>query len=52
MYGTEGSEPEKSPGQVVGEIIRDIFIGVKCIFLIYKSALVPVRYFRTYDTIL
>jgi hypothetical protein len=48
MSDSEG----KSAGQIIGEVLRSLFIGGKCIVLIVKSCQTSYRYYRTYDTIL
>ena len=41
-----------SAGHIIGLILRDMFIGGKCMLLIIKSYQNSLRYFETYDTII
>jgi len=41
-----------SAGKVFGIILRDTFIGGKCLLLVIKSAQITCRFYKTYDTIL
>ena len=41
-----------SAGKIIGTILRDLFIGGKCLLLIIKTFQVSCRYYQTYDTIL
>ena len=41
-----------SVGKIIGTILRDLFIGGKCMLLVIKTFQVSCRYYKTYDTIL
>ena len=40
-----------SAGKIIGAIVRNTFIGGKCLLLIVKTIQASFRYYKTYDTI-
>ena len=48
---SDEDESSNSAGHIIATILRDLFIGGKCMVLIIKTIQGSRRYYHTYDTL-